>query len=190
MSFGIPLSVDSGGTGLNAGTSGGILGFTSSSTMASSAMLVDNALVLGGGVGATPSTPVDLGSTTAVLHGNASGPPSWGAVVEVDISLSSNTTNDATITKHGFLPMLSGSSSQFLNGLGVFTAPSFTSTTPTITGQIPRWNQSTLQWEVASEPFNFKGITLTPAAAALVVAEGHIYYNSGSKDIQVCTSAV
>jgi hypothetical protein len=57
------------------------------------------------------------------------------------------------------------------------------------TGDVVRWNATSGLWETASEPFAFKGLTLTPAAAALVVAEGHIYYNSGSKDIQVCTSA-
>src|SRR3989304_478033 len=44
-----------GGTGLSSGTSGGVLGFTGSTTIASSALLTLNALLLGGGAGATPS---------------------------------------------------------------------------------------------------------------------------------------
>lgn len=75
-----PLPVGSGGTELTGGTSGGILGFTDSSTLVSSAELLANAIVLGGGAGATPSTPVSLGTTTTVLHGNAGGAPSFAAV--------------------------------------------------------------------------------------------------------------
>lgn len=75
------LGVESGGTGLTSGTSGGVLAFTSATTMASSPTLGANKLVLGGGAGATPSTPVSLGTTTTVLHGNVAGSPSWGSVV-------------------------------------------------------------------------------------------------------------
>lgn len=75
-----PLSVANGGTGLTSGTSGGILGFTAATTMASSVALTANALVLGGGVGATPTPMGSLGTTTTVLHGNAAGAPTFGAV--------------------------------------------------------------------------------------------------------------
>lgn len=74
------LPFANGGTGISAATSGGIPYFNSTSSLASSALLTANALVLGGGAGAAPSTPVGLGTTTTVLHGNASGPPSYGAV--------------------------------------------------------------------------------------------------------------
>ncbi len=81
------LPVPHGGTGLSSGTSGGILGFTGSTTIASSGVLTANALMLGAGVGAVPSTPVGLGTSTTVLHGNASGVPSWGAVsLSADVS--------------------------------------------------------------------------------------------------------
>lgn len=62
------------------GTSGGILGFTSTTTLVSSALLDANQLVLGGGAGATPTTLGSLGTTATVLHGNASGAPTFGAV--------------------------------------------------------------------------------------------------------------
>ena len=58
------------------------------------------------------------------------------------------------------------------------------------TGDVTRFNSVTGLWEVSAEPLSFKGLILTPAASALSVAEGAIYYNSSSKDIQVCTSAV
>jgi tRNA A37 threonylcarbamoyltransferase TsaD len=46
------LKVSRGGTGLASGTSGGVLAFTASGTLASSNALVANALVIGGGVAA------------------------------------------------------------------------------------------------------------------------------------------
>lgn len=64
------------------------------------------------------------GTTTTVLHGNPAGAPTFGAVIEADISLSNNTTNDATTSRHGFLPILSNNASQFLNGQGNFAIPS------------------------------------------------------------------
>lgn len=74
------LGVANGGTGLTSGTSGGILGFTASGTLASSGALTANALLLGGGAAATPSALGSLGTTTTVLHGNAAGAPTFGAV--------------------------------------------------------------------------------------------------------------
>lgn len=50
------LAVARGGTGLSSGTSGGVLGYTASGTLASSGLLAANALMIGGGAGATPST--------------------------------------------------------------------------------------------------------------------------------------
>jgi hypothetical protein len=92
------------------GTSGGVPYFSGASSMASSAALVDNGVVIGGGAGNAPETIsvgtnnqflagntgaapafraavlasadfVNQGTTTTVLHGNAAGNPSWGAVV-------------------------------------------------------------------------------------------------------------
>ena len=50
------LPVGNGGTGLTTGTSGGIPYFSGSTTIASSAALAANALVIGGGAGVAPST--------------------------------------------------------------------------------------------------------------------------------------
>src|SRR3990167_4201088 len=49
------LPVANGGTGLTGGTSGGVLAYTAAGTLASSAALTANALVLGGGAGGAPS---------------------------------------------------------------------------------------------------------------------------------------
>jgi len=75
------LTVARGGTGLTTGTSGGVLAFTGATTLASSVALTANAIVLGGGAGATPSPLASLGTTTTLLHGNAAGAPTFGAVV-------------------------------------------------------------------------------------------------------------
>ena len=70
-----------------AGTSGGIPYFSSTSAWASSALLTANALILGGGAGAAPSPLGSLGTTTTVLHGNAAGAPTFGAVsLTADVS--------------------------------------------------------------------------------------------------------
>lgn len=61
------------------GTTGGVVYFSAPSTPASSGALSSNQLVLGSAVSGV-STPVGLGTAQAVLHGNAAGAPSWGAV--------------------------------------------------------------------------------------------------------------
>lgn len=67
------------------GTSGGVACFTLATTLVSSVAMTANAIMLGGGAGACP-TPLSLGTTTTVLHGNAAGPPSYGAVAYADIA--------------------------------------------------------------------------------------------------------
>ena len=77
---GTALPVASGGTGLTAGTSGGVLAFTNTGVITSSAALTASALLLGGGPGAAPTAMGSLGTTTTLLHGNAGGAPTYGAV--------------------------------------------------------------------------------------------------------------
>lgn len=73
-----PLTVPQGGTGLTGGTPGGVPYYPSSSTMASSPALGANQVVIGGG-NSGPSS-VGPGTSVQVLHGNASGPPTYGQV--------------------------------------------------------------------------------------------------------------
>lgn len=79
------LAVTHGGTGLTSGTSGGVLYFSGSTTLASSAALAANQIVLGGGAGAAPATLGSLGTTSTVLHGNAAGAPSFSSIVVGDL---------------------------------------------------------------------------------------------------------
>jgi len=78
--LGLPLRPTSGGLGIASGNSGGIPAFTAATTIASSPVLQANHIVFGGGVGATPSAPLGLGTTVTTLHGNAAGTPTWAVV--------------------------------------------------------------------------------------------------------------
>jgi len=91
MTFGT-LGVGAGGTGLTSGTSGGVLYYSATGTLASSAALAANALVVGGGAGVAPSTVttgtgvvtalgVNTGTAGAfVVNGGALGTPSSGTL--------------------------------------------------------------------------------------------------------------
>lgn len=64
---GADVPVADGGTGLSSGTSGGILYYSASGTLASSGALAANALVVGGGAGVTPATvTTGAGNLTAL----------------------------------------------------------------------------------------------------------------------------
>jgi hypothetical protein len=66
-----PTAVAQGGTGLPAGVSGGIPGFTATGAIASSVLLTANVLIKGGGAGATPlpSSITDNGTTVVTPEG-------------------------------------------------------------------------------------------------------------------------
>lgn len=86
------LAVAQGGTGLGSGTSGGILYYSASGTLASSAALAANSIVVGGGAGVAPSSittgtgvvtalGINTGSAGAfVVNGGALGTPSSGTL--------------------------------------------------------------------------------------------------------------
>ena len=104
-----------------AGTSGGIPYFSSASTWASSAALAANALVVGGGAGAAPSTittgtgvvtalGVNTGTAGAfVVNGGALGTPSSGTVTNLTgtASININGTVGATTPTTGAFTTLS-----------------------------------------------------------------------------------
>lgn len=63
-----------------AGSLGGLPYFNSTTTLASSGSLGVNRIVLGGGAAAAPAVVSSLGTSSTLLHGNAVGAPTWGAV--------------------------------------------------------------------------------------------------------------
>lgn len=85
------LAVGKGGTGLSAGVSGGIPYFNSISTMASSALLGANQLMIGGGAGGSPST-ITCATTTTVVHGGT--PPTCSQIVSADITTNTITNSN------------------------------------------------------------------------------------------------
>ena len=118
------LKVAKGGTGLASGTSGGVLAFTATGTLASSTALAASALVIGGGAGAAPSTTttgtgvvtalgVNTGTAGAfVVNGGALGTPSGGTVTNLTgtASININGTVGATTATTGAFTTLSASS--------------------------------------------------------------------------------
>jgi len=66
------LPVANGGTALTTGTSGGVLAYTASGTLASSGVLAQYGVVIGGGAGAVP-TSTAVGTATHVLTSNGAG---------------------------------------------------------------------------------------------------------------------
>jgi hypothetical protein len=66
------VTVAQGGTNLSSGTSGGVLAYTASGTLASSGVLAQFGVVIGGGAGAVP-TSTAVGTATHVLTSNGSG---------------------------------------------------------------------------------------------------------------------
>lgn len=101
------LGVANGGTGLTAGTSGGIPAYTASGTIASSAALAADKIVLGGGAGVVPATNANLGwtatagltATNSSVSGltesiSSAGTSIGAATAAIDMTNSSNTVGN------------------------------------------------------------------------------------------------
>ena len=78
LTLGAALPVASGGTGLTAGTSGGVLAYTASGTLASSGALTQYGVVIGGGAGVAP-TSTAAGTAGHVLTANSGSAPTFQA---------------------------------------------------------------------------------------------------------------
>jgi hypothetical protein len=116
------LPVADGGTGLGSGTSGGVLAFTAAGTLASSAALTDNGVVIGGGAGAVPET-IAVGTDNQVLKGNTGAAPSFGALADADVpnalTLSGSTFSGLSLCTYGIGAPVAGVASAVEYGDGV-----------------------------------------------------------------------
>lgn len=133
------LPVANGGTGLTSGTSGGVLYYSATGTLASSAVLDASALVVGGGAGVSPATTttgtgvvtalgVNTGTSGAfVVNGGALGTPSSGTVT--------NLTGTASININGTVGATTANTGAFttLSATGVTTVQAGTAAAPAIT---------------------------------------------------------
>lgn len=95
---GTDVPVADGGTALSSGTSGGVLGYTATGTLASSALLASNGVVIGGGAGATP-TATTAGTANQVFRvPGAGGAPAFGTV---DLAQAAAVTGNLPVTNLG-----------------------------------------------------------------------------------------
>jgi hypothetical protein len=153
-----------------AGTSGGIPYFSSGTTWASSGALAANALVVGGGAGAAPSTVttgtgvvtalgVNTGSAGAfVVNGGALGTPSSGTVTNLTgtASININGTVGASTQNTAYVTVLRmyGSSSGYVGLQGAAAAGSTTYTLPSADGSSGQFlstnGAGVLSWSTAS----------------------------------------
>jgi hypothetical protein len=165
------LAVANGGTGLTAGTSGGVLAYTASGVLASSSALTANALVLGGGAGVAPTPLGSLGTTTTVLHGNAAGAPTFGAV---------SLTADVT----GTLPLANGGTNATSAPAAMASLMGFT-TTATAAGTTTLTNTSSYYQQ-------FTGVTTQtvtlPVTSTLVTGWTFHIVNNSTGNVTVNSS--
>lgn len=85
--------------------------------------------------GNTTSTRKFLSQTGT---GAASAAPVWNQVSDADLSVTDITTNNVTISAHGFAPKAPNDATKFLNGVGGYTVPAGAgSWVPMVTGAEP-----------------------------------------------------
>lgn len=179
------LPVAFGGTNLTSGTSGGILGFTGTTTLASSTLLPFGALIVGGGSGATPSA-LSLGTATTVLHGNAGGAPTWGAVsLTADVSgtlpIANGGTNASSASGTALDNITGFSGTGFLTRTGAGTY-AFQSTTNGITNaNLAQAADGTIKSNISGGTANVSDNTITSVFDKLGgTTQGSILYRNSS----------
>jgi len=216
LTLGAALPVASGGTALTAGTSGGVLAYTASGTLASSGALAQYGVVLGGGAGAVP-TSTAVGTATHVLTSNGSGvaptfqaPASSGTVTAVSVA---STNGFAGTSSGGATPALTLSTSitgvlkgngtaisaavagtDYVTPTGTETLTNKTLTSPTLTTPVLGTPSSGTLSSCTVDGTNSVGYLIIPqnsqsAAYTLVLADAgkHIFHPSGDANARTYT---
>jgi hypothetical protein len=190
------LAVAQGGTGLGSGTSGGVLYYSASGTLASSAALAASSIVVGGGAGVAPSTVttgtgvvtalgVNTGSAGAfVVNGGALGTPTSGDL--------SNCTNIPVNQATGTLAVANGGTGITSFGTGVATwlgTPSSANLATAVTDETgsgslvfatsPSLTTPTLGVASATS-INKVAITAPATSATLTIADGKTLTSSNT----------
>ena len=168
-----------------AGTSGGIPYFSSASTWASSGALTANALVLGGGAGAAPTVLGSLGTTSTVLHGNAAGAPTFGAValgsdVSGTLPLGNGGTGLTSFTAGDLVYFASGTS---FTKLGIGTNGQVL----TSSGTAPQWTSAS-SVGVTTISFGSTGLTPSTATSGAVTVAGTLALTNGGTGLTSFTA--
>jgi len=182
---GVAVAVNRGGTGLTSGTSGGVLYYSATGTLASSAALAASSIVLGGGAGAAPATTTTgTGVVTAIGNavntaGGLLAPAAALTANALVIGGGSGTGPSTTTTGTGILTFLGTPSSANLatavtdetgSGSLVFgTSPTLSN--PTVTNYVETYyNIGTVTSSTTINLANgtFQNLTLTSATALTV----------------------
>jgi len=116
---------------------------------------------------------------------------SWSAVVEADITLAANTTNNVTTSAHGFAPILPNDATKYLDGTGAYTVPAsggglpsgLTFASPDFTVATAAANQAVLSGSTTTNPVKLTAtgsdsniqISLVPKGAKDVAVTGGVF---------------
>lgn len=186
------VAVGQGGTGLTAGTSGGVTYFNSSSTLASSGALTANAVVLGGGAGAAPkvSTGITTDGASALslgTAGSAVGSVSYANATSGSITVSPPTGALGTTTRT--LQAVSGVEAVRIvagtSALGTSAVSSGTCATTVTTTATGAAATDVLNWGFNSDPTGVTGYVPSTAGMLTIIA----WPTSGNVNMKVCNNS-
>jgi hypothetical protein len=200
---GTTVAVNKGGTGITSGTSGGVLAYTASGTIASSGALTANQLVIGGGAGVVPSSlaagtqyqvlrmgaanpaygSINLDQSAAVTGTLPVGNGGTGQTSYTDGQLLIGNTSGNTLTK---ATLTAGANVTITNGNGSISIAASSTATPAYTYVS---QSSTLNPAVIGDYYLLSGasFTITLPTAVSIAGQVVIFQHAGTSLTQVYT---